>query len=237
MLKKIVCIILCLMLLGSSSIAMAVDYSLESVDQILGRTVQCGEGSIPWNNSQKNIILPNSAPRYEDKIVRNRVASIDVDIQAPLEDSWIAIYSTGYYYQANQVIERIDDFLYDEYGIDSYCVSQPSWTYPTNSALNPLQYVTAYVGKGNADIMLAFAGDIASPIFGEASIGNPYSILYDHGYTQNCKSAQHEIGHTYGLEHCSNRCVMQQGSDPNWYYFEHLCGNHGVDWMLAKEKY
>lgn len=185
--------------------------------------------------------LPNAEPNWEDSHVLSRAASINVNVQSPLEDSWRSRYS-DYYYEANKVVERIDDYLAKQFGIDFYSASQPNWSAGnTNNANNALENATNQVGKGNADLMIAFAGPVAdtgsSVTFGVAYLNQPYALVFDHSYTQNCKSAQHEVGHTYGLEHCTDNCVMKQGWDQNWSLFEHLCSAHNSQWSSAKNKY
>ena len=201
--------------------------------------VECGDEQMAMSRSV--IELPNSEPNWEDSNVMSRSASINVDVQSPLETSWRNSYS-DYYYQANRVVERIDDYLATAFGIDFYTRSQPNWNATsTGSSGNVLSDAKNNVGKGNYDLMIAFAGPLVdtsnSVIFGVSYLNQPYSVVFDHNYNQNCKSAQHEVGHTYGLNHCSNTCVMKQGWDTNWSLFEHLCSGHSTQWNTAKNKY
>ncbi len=196
---------------------------------------------LPAAYYEDDLSLPSMA-RYEDATISNRAALIRVTVQSPLEKSWRNSYS-DYYYQANEVIETADNYLADKLDIDLYTISQPSWdvgsvTLPS-VAMNVLK---RDIGKGNADIMIAFAGSIfdssTSAGFGMTSaLNEPYCIVFDHGYNQNCKSAQHEVGHAYGLDHCYNTCVMKQGWDREWNLFGHLCTTHYNKWSSAKNKY
>lgn len=205
------------------------------------RIISCGDKPLL---SLKNLPeLPSSEPNWEDSVVGSRVANIRVSIQSPLETSWVANYENSYYYEANRIVERIDDYLAREFGIDFYSSSQPIWSKQTTSTDSGalLADVRQNVGKGNADLMIAFAGPLADSQgysrFGVASLGNPYALVFDHSYTQNCKSAQHEVGHTYGLDHCTSNCVMKQGWDINWSLFDHLCTSHYNQWSGQNERY
>ncbi len=203
------------------------------------KVMECGDAQI--SSYQSIPELPNIEPNWEDSSIISKASSIQVNVQSPLETSWRNNYS-DYYYQANRVVERIDDYLSSKFGIDFYSVSQPHWsTKTTSSSGNVLSDAKNNVGKGNADLMIAFAGALVdtstSATFGVAYLGQPYALVFDHNYTQNCKSAQHEVGHTYGLQHCSNTCVMKQGWDNNWKLFEHLCTSHNSQWKNAKNKY
>ena len=92
--------------------------------------------------------LPNAEPNWEDSQVLSRAASINVNIQSPLESSWRSRYS-DYYYQANRVVERIDDYLAKQFGIDFYSASQPNWSAGnTGNSGSVLADATNNVGKG-----------------------------------------------------------------------------------------
>ena len=199
--------------------------------------ISCGGELL--ENYENRPELPNAEPIWEDSTVVGRAASIRVDIQSPLEQSWINSHSNDYYYQANRVVERIDDYLYSKFGIDFYSVSHPHWSTTSSSDVGILSDVTNRFGTGNADLMIAFAGSLVSGTFGIAYVGHPYALVFDHAYTQNCKTAQHEVGHTYGLLHCSSlkNCVMKQGADLSWSLFEHLCPYHEKQWNDAKTNY
>lgn len=212
-------------------------FAQESTDS--WEVVECGDTQMASYRSIPE--LPNAEPNWEDSSVISRASSIQVNVQSPLETSWRNSYS-DYYYQANRVVERIDDYLASKFGIDFYSTSQPHWsTKTTSSSSSVLSDATNNVGKGSADLMIAFAGSLVdtstSATFGVAYVGQPYALVFDHSYTQNCKSAQHEVGHTYGLQHCTSTCVMKQGWDNSWSLFEHLCSSHNSQWNSAKNKY
>ena len=230
---------ICLVLVVGSSFRNTVFASCQIQEDSSSSVIFCTGPCSKEISSDNSPALPQSA-RYEDAMIHSKAASIRVDIQTPLEVSWRNTHSS-YYYDANNVVETIDDMLYDKFGIDFYTVSQPSWNVGSvavpSVAMNLLK---SNIGKGNADIMLAFAGPIfdtaTSAGYGMTSaLGEPYCIVFDHGAAQNNKSAQHEIGHAYGLSHCSSSCVMKQGSNTN--LLGKLCSKHNSEWSKAKNKY
>ncbi len=202
-----------------------------------------------WNESNRNtqLAMPNSEPRYEDSEITSRALTIRVNINNPLEDDWRSTYSS-YYYEANRIIEKVDDFLSDEFGIDFYTLSQPHWSFSTTktgkaAATAAIEYVAENYGLGNADMMIAFTGPIAdvsgSACFGVTTSALPFCLVFDHAYNQNCKSTQHEVGHAYGLTECygTSNCVMKQGADTAWNWFENLCSGHRNAWDSVKNTY
>lgn len=191
--------------------------------------------------------LPNTEPRYEDAFITSQALTINVDVNSPLEKEWRSTYSE-YYYEANRIIEKVDDYLSDEFGIDLYTKNQPHWSFSTSAtgklaAQEAIEDAISTFGKGNADIMIAFAGPVGDvgtkAIFGITKTDTPYCLLLDHEYYQNCKSTQHEVGHVYGLGECdrSSGCVMCQGEDVDWNLFNHLCSKHHSEWDDAKQLY
>lgn len=210
-------------------------------------SLRVGTGTWPENGVQAKLVLPNTEPRYEDAFLTSKALTINVDINSPLESQWRNTYS-GYYYEANRIVEKVDDYLNDEFGIDFYSVNQPLWSFSTSSTgitavQAALDDAIDNYGTGTGDLMIAFAGPIgdsgSSAIFGATYRDYPYCILLDHDYYQNCKSTQHEVGHAYGLDECSSSsaCVMRQGADTNWNLFNHLCSTHRTEWDNAKQNY
>ncbi len=225
----------------SDEVAMPLSKTLDDSD------LRIETGTWTENNTRSQLVLPNTEPRYEDSTITSRALTINVDINSPLEAEWRNTYSS-YYYEANRIIEKVDDYLNDEFGIDFYTKSQPHWSFSTSSTGKTavkaaLDDAIDSHGTGSADLMIAFAGPIgdvgSNAIFGATYKGNPYCILLDHDYYQNCKSTQHEVGHAYGLDECtsSSACVMRQGSDTSWNWFNHLCSADHTRWDNAKDNY
>lgn len=97
---------------------------LKSSGVVLGDSFEEGDFCIQtgiWdeNDASPKLGLPNTEPRYEDSVVTSRALTINVDVNSPLEEEWRSTYSS-YYYEANRIVEKVDDYLYDEFGIDLY---------------------------------------------------------------------------------------------------------------------
>lgn len=145
--------------------------------------LRVGTGAWSESGAKSQLVLPNTEPRYEDSLVTSKALTINVDINSPLESDWRNTYS-NYYYEANRIVEKVDDYLSDEFGIDFYTKSQPHWSFSTSATgINAVQAalddaIDSY-GTGSADLMIAFAGPIgdvgSSAIFGATYKGNPWS--------------------------------------------------------------
>ena len=137
-------------------------------------SLRVGTGTWPENGVQAKLVLPNTEPRYEDAFLTSKALTINVDINSPLESQWRNTYSS-YYYEANRIVEKVDDYLNDEFGIDFYSVNQPLWSFSTSSTgitavQAALDDAIDNYGTGTGDLMIAFAGPIgdsgSSAIFG-----------------------------------------------------------------------
>ena len=79
--------------------------------------LRVGTGAWSESGAKSQLVLPNTEPRYEDSLVTSKALTINVDINSPLESDWRNTYS-NYYYEANRIVEKVDDYLSDEFGID-----------------------------------------------------------------------------------------------------------------------
>ena len=93
----------------------------------------------------------------------------------------------------------------------------------SSSASDQLAEVTKEWGLSGADIMIAFSDKHDGSIVGLAYRGQPYAIIFDMGYDSNWGTAQHEVGHMYGLrDYCTGNksdlccasgvCIMNGGN-------------------------
>ena len=92
--------------------------------------LRVGTGAWSESGAKSQLVLPNTEPRYEDSLVTSKALTINVDINSLLESDWRNTYS-NYYYEANRIVEKVDDYLSDEFGIDFYTKSQPHWSFST----------------------------------------------------------------------------------------------------------
>lgn len=214
------------------SALMLVSMTIPASAASVGEVVTCTGGN-------ERAVYSVGEPVWEDTVT-SRAATIAVNITSPCDQSFRSRYS-NYAYEANRVVERADDYLSQQFGIDFRSVAQPVWTSSGSSAEAILdsakdKFGLTYNGTKSADIMMAFSGTKFGTTTGIAYVGAPYGCMFDSGYDQNAKSCQHEFGHTYGLRHHtgSDSCVMKQGGPE---YIDHLCSTHKNQWNNAKNKY
>lgn len=175
--------------------------------------------------------IATGEPNYENTQTYGSILSmVTVEISEPCDQAWRAAY-TSWMYEANRIIERVDDYLGSEFSIDFLSISQKEWdsTDVTNPTTDNLFYdAKSEWGLSGADLMIAFSdrsNDYAGRVL---AIPSSYAIIsIDQGYTDNVINTEHEVGHLYGLYHCTNTsCFMKQGN----YIIDSLCSTHHTEW-------
>lgn len=64
--------------------------------------------------------------------------------------------------------------------------------------------------------------------------GGPRVIVFSTTYNSEAETIQHEIGHTYGLKHCENDCVMKASG---FGYLNKFCSKHKKEWKENRKYY
>ena len=59
-------------------------------------------------------------------------------------------------------------------------------------------------------------------------------MIFPSTYKSEVETVQHEIGHTYNLDHCNKACVMKASG---FGYLNKVCGVHGDWWCFRREWY
>lgn len=163
-------------------------------------------------------------------------ANIIVNITSPGDEEWRAKYPSSWMREINQTIERADDILGARYNINYVCVAQKVWdSNDSTTLLGDLLYEARdeWGLTNGADMMIAFTGQAFS-YAGMSIVGQPYCIVMNQDRASNTAITQHETGHCYGLNHCTNSCVMR--SSP-YGYLDSICTSHNTQWSNARNKY
>lgn len=235
--KKILAFSLCSIMLFSSSIFA---YAQEA-DKVLTKIKS------PTDTLK---IFDVGEPVYEHENPVVKLASVTVNVTSPCDEEWRASYS-NWSYQANRAVERADDELDRRFGIDFYSVAQPLWS-SSNTTSNGLlsearsKHGLTYNSSQTADLMIAFSGVTPtnnSLITGSAYVSQPYTTIFDNGFSMNAETVQHEAGHMYGALHCHDEsgsgydgsdCVMTAEGFGN---IDRFCNGHRRDWDVRSSWY
>jgi len=150
----------------------------------------------------------------------------------PLDQHWRSRYPTSYMWESRETV-REANAIYVSYGISLYSGSQRYWNHNLNGrdALALLNNARNQHGLwGNADLMIAFTGlriGADGLVMGRVTrVGEPFAIVACWGRSENSMTTRHEVGHTFGMEHCARgtRCFMaDQATRGN---FDNTCARH-----------
>lgn len=172
-----------------------------------------------------------------------------VAVTEPCDQEWRQLFPDSWMWEANRRILAADDLLNTRYGIRFYSVSQKYWDNDISS-YNPSGMVanahSEWGLRDGAKLMIAFTGKPLyaytgsgyAGVFGLVEdIGDPYLLVSSCGYDEDIMTVRHEVGHCYGLTHCSSstNCFMAEAAARTKY--ESVCSKHNTDWQTYKTKY
>lgn len=195
--------------------------------------------------------IPSRQPIFEHLTIRNRTGVITVTVTSPMDQYWRAKHRSPNW-EANETIETADDFLFEEFRIDLRSVAQPIWTSSGSTSTAILNNAVSrhgrtYQGNRTADIMIAFSANPNAVAFingrwqrimGQVTdIPSRYAIVFCFYRDENVLTTQHELGHMYGLSHCSvSDCLMN--ANPNVQNsMDNLCNACTSLWNAARAMY
>lgn len=170
--------------------------------------------------------LPAREENVEMYMTRSSYVYIDVNVV--MDEEWRE--QTNASTLAKNAIESADDYLWDEFRINFYNYEYANWNSNDNNSDTALlnEAISEHGLNGN-DYMMAFTGQDNNEAGGWGRTGQAYCLVINQNATANKKVARHEMGHTYGLSHCSENCLMNSTST-FYNYYDVLCEDHYDQW-------
>lgn len=156
-----------------------------------------------------------------------RSSFVEVHVNVPCDEEWRS--QTDWQLLAFTAVENADDLYFGSFGINFIVNAYQNWS-SNNSNLDSalLTEVISECGKNGQDHMIAFTKQTGNSAAGWGRIGQPYALVINTSVSGNKKVARHEIGHTYGMGHCSSessQCFMNKTA-LFYSYFDTLCSTH-----------
>ena len=158
------------------------------------------------------------------------------------DQAWRNRYPTSWMWEAQRTVTRAGEFLNNNFAISLYAGNQRYWNHnlANGSTSTTVLNNARNQGLGDATLMVAFTGlsvrDGGQNIMGAAFVGQPFSFVACFGFDENAMTARHEIGHMYGLNHCSSTtCFMAAAARIG--SFNQICATHRTQFQNNRLRY
>jgi len=186
------------------------------------------------------VVLYQTMNRIEEEFIdfidfENSVTSssfIIVNVHIPADQHYRTTYGSNWQNVARNDVSNASSFYYSEFQVALIVGRLSNWSSPTGTTTVQQMFASAVNNHGLAgqDIMIAMTGRPPSDvgdIAGWGTVGGPHSLLMDQGSTANRVIIRHEVGHNYGMVHCSASCFMH--FDATMYSnYSSMCSGHRI---------
>ena len=189
----------------------------------------CG---VPVNrNRNSNRIIDDYAQIEDLKASVTASCYMSVDVHIPVDEEYRALAGTNWSNRVVSTIENADDYFFDNFQINWNVKKTTVWN-SSNSASDTelLSDVKQKHGLSGCQMMIAFSAQSGNTSAGWGDVGSPYSLVIHSGSHSNDQIvARHEVGHNYGMSHCSSSCFMN-GASEMYNNYSNMCPFH-TDYM------
>jgi hypothetical protein len=136
------------------------------------------------------------------------------------------------------------DIYFRMFSVDMQRRGATAWNSPNTRYGNELlSHARINHGLNGHQLMMAFTGrqgvlwHPGNPIHiaGLAELNGPHALTVNFGASNNHTIIRHEIGHNYGLSHCTASCFMN-GTNP-YPHFDSMCNAHRTQFMNNRNRY
>lgn len=187
-----------------------------------------------------NIVLDEEPEDNIDVSQGLRATSIIVNVKTMCDAQYRKAHSSDWEIRAKRTVKEATTYLYDFIGIKF--VVKEGVAFTSASTTNPEKllddFISHYKVGNGIDMIVGLSGrkpkDTAGIAYKGKIEGGPRVLIFPSTYKSEVETVQHEIGHTYNLEHCNKACVMKASG---FGYLNKVCGVHGDWWCFRREWY
>ena len=181
-------------------------------------------------------IIPDE-PDIDNKLKKGCVI---VNVKTMCDKSYQNRHPKDWKVRAKKITKKATNGLYDNFNI---CFKpKKAVSFSSKNASEAVTIYDAFAGKyhtaNSSEMIVAFSGRQPSGVAGISYLGKesggPRVLIFASTYESEAETVQHEIGHTYGLNHCSDNCVMKASG---FGYINHFCSKHKKQWKKNRTYY
>lgn len=211
----------------------------------LGNTVSAATNAVEiktfTNESEFEITSIDSQYLYEEPELDTKLKAgcVVVNVKPKVDAAYKKLH-TDWKARAKKLTKKGTKDLYDEFNIYFKVGTAGSCTTinSTNAEKIYIDFANNNTVSGSTDMIVGISGRKPKNTAGISYLGKvsggPRVLIFATTYKSEAETVQHEIGHTYDLEHCNSNCVMTAAG---FGYLNKYCAKHRKEWNKNRKYY
>lgn len=163
-----------------------------------------------------------------------------VNVKTVCDKQYQKLHKDDWKVRAKKVTKKGTKALYSEFNI--YFKPKKAVSYTSKKSSNEETLLKDFVKKnkisGSVDMIVGLSGREPKGVAGITYLGKvsggPKVLIFATTYNSEAETIQHEIGHTYDLDHCKKKCVMTASG---FGYLNKFCTKHKKQWKANRKYY
>lgn len=190
-----------------------------------------------FEKSAMDTAVIEDEPEIEEKLKKGCVI---VNVKTMCDSSYQNAHKKDWKVRAKKLTKKATSKLYTNFNI--YFKPKKAVSCSTKKSKSDEtiynDFVKKYKVSGNVDMIVGLSGQKPKGVAGISYVGKvkggPRVLVFASTYNSEAETIQHEIGHTYDLEHCNNNCVMKASG---FGYLNKFCAKHKKKWNNNRKYY
>jgi len=212
--------------------------------------------SISYHVDEKNAIETKtytSKKEFEKSVADTEVLKEEPEISTKLKKGCVVVnvktvcdkqyqdlHKKDWKVRAKKITKKGTKKLYSQFNI--YFNPQKAVGFTSKKSSDEEKLYKDFVKKnkisGKTDMIVGLSGRDPDGIAGITYVGKvqggPKVLIFASTYNSEAETIQHEIGHTYDLNHCKKNCVMKSSG---FGYLNQFCSGHKKKWKANRKYY
>lgn len=187
-------------------------------------------------SSADNQVLEDE-PEISKKLKKGCVV---VNVKTLCDKEYQKLHKKDWKVRAKKVTKKGTKALYSEFNI--YFKPKEAVSFTSKKSTDDEKIYEDFVKKnkisGNVDMLVGLSGREPKGVAGISYLGKvkggPKVLVFASTYNSEAETIQHEIGHTYNLNHCNKNCVMKSSG---FGYINKFCSSYKKKWKSNRKYY
>lgn len=232
----------CFICIGFLSLLFVLSYSL-----VINSNNECGKkieidckeytNKNQFVKSAMDTKVIEDEPEIEEKLKKGCVV---VNVKTMCDSSYQNAHKKDWKVRAKKITKKATSKLYTNFNISFKPKKAVSCSTKKSNNANTIykDFAEKYKVSGKIDMIVGLSGQNPKGVAGISYVGKveggPRVLVFASTYDSEAETIQHEIGHTYDLEHCEKDCVMKTSG---FGYLNKFCKSHKKQWNNNRKYY